>query len=129
MTDPAVLKDLRESVRRAKGPSRELNASILIAVDPDYADEMFDPLASHPSTTWITSSLDAAIALVERVLPGTARIGLVQNPDKTWNATILWVEPDDSECPQESGRSAPLALLEALLSALLIAQQEPTHVE
>ena len=62
-------------------------------------------------------TVDAALNLVEQYLP-TARVALVQQPDGSWRATILWKEQDFRHCPEVYASTAPLAIASALLAAL-----------
>ena len=72
-------------------------------------------------------SVDAALALVQRYLPG-ARVALVEQPDRTWRATILWFDDRDfRECPEVDAKLAPLAIAKALLAALEAKAQEKTR--
>ena len=62
-------------------------------------------------------TVDAALALVQRHLP-QARVALVEQPNGSWRATILWRRHEDRECPEVYARTAPLAIASALLIAL-----------
>lgn len=127
----AELEKLRDDVRICTEADRCLDARIYAAcetyskstwLEADGASVQVYKCATRVnriSPPQYTSSIDAALALCERVLPSTARFGFVQQPDSTWRATVLWVEPDESECPEADGKNAPLALLDALLSALI----------
>jgi hypothetical protein len=120
MTD---LQSLLSRVEGANGPDRELDC--LIAAATDYrnrftgellAEWLEDPARRAEAMQWegvpyVTSSLDAALALCERVLPGEAW-GLLQ--DALFDNRV--------KCSDVS-RELPLALLTALLRTL-IAQEE-----
>jgi len=145
MTDlPSLIARLRE----ADGPSRELDAAVFLALG--YHEE---PDGSMFGTVWckdgvvycgaqtaqgfVTRSLDAAVALAERLLPGWM-IALYQthreflSPDEpAWGASVAgpirWVRDDeygyDEPCFNHSeGRSVTPAL--ALLIAILTAWGE-----
>lgn len=83
---------------------------------------VYDTSTSYPAPRY-TASIDASLALVERCLPDTVRPGFQQNPDRSWSAAILRVQPDDDECPVADAKTAPLAILAALLSALSLKEQ------
>lgn len=132
MTD---LARLLERVRAATGPDHELDALICAAVgympdcistdyvaDPSYAVSSDDAarlearvygylIMARPASP-ITSSIDVALALVEKLLPGD-----------WWGLLELAVFGDHMEYhPQEpifSLEKLPLAILAALLSALV----------
>lgn len=104
----AELAELLERVKAAKRPSYDLDLAIEQAVGP-FPDRLVGAYSQ---------SVDEALALVARVLPDTVRVALVQQPDRTWEASMLRVESDDADCPVEAGRTAPLAILAALLTAL-----------
>jgi hypothetical protein len=141
MTDQ--LKELLERVEKATGPDREIDVWLLALLgdkespwgigDIEYA--LTDPeLTCDPPT--YTVSLDACLALVERVLPGHC-IGLrhdaVWGGDHRWAGLPHWqaevtdagaaddyypFEPHDHVDPNEASHCTPaLALLAALLRA------------
>ena len=62
-------------------------------------------------------TVDAALALIQRHLP-KARVALVEQPNGTWRATILWRTPEFRDCPEAHAKTAPLAIASALLAAL-----------
>ncbi len=132
------LTALLDRVRAATGPDRELDADLWWALARDSAERTYwratlgkpqkapdrlpdglGRIAVRGRSPMASGSIDAALALAERMLPGTARPGFVQQPDRSWHGTILWVEPEDAECPEEVAPTAPLAILAALLSALI----------
>ena len=134
----SALADVLERVRAAKGPDRELDSAIWCAVGcptPGLIaqDEHPEPrrqgrkLASHVPA--YTASVDAALALVGRVLPGT--YGRVEprffiDGDKVrWRGYTIrprWIDytPDDDwfDVSQADGPTPALALLAALFRAL-----------
>jgi hypothetical protein len=102
----------------ATGPSREIDAAIycaLVWIDP--------PVRGVPS---YTASIDAALALVERLLPGWAfnvcfrDDGDTTGDDGGWSVEFRrpyeWL-------PFSTATTAPLAILKALVAAL-IAQEK-----
>ncbi len=125
-----TLRDLKARLDAAKGPDRELDAAIFVAlVEPTWVTSPKDPGAvaadamSFRSTGKLhyitktskhaphyTASIDAAVALVERALPGKVvsiiadAINLVSG--ENWRGVPL-------------GKALPLALCRALLSALI----------
>jgi len=124
MTD---LQGLLERVRTAKGPDGEI----------DYA--IYRQLREYTGLQSYTASIDAALALTERVLPGWCwRIGTCCVSDDAWVAPD-WNSPvHGARLRQELGEpvygsvfdqgvdidrrppgNLPLAILEALLSALI----------
>jgi hypothetical protein len=129
MTTPSntQIEGLIERVRAATGPDRETDWRIAQAFDlpepwpesalwPPFApSSKFDKAIPH-----CTASIDAALALVDRVLPG-ALISLTQMLAR-WQARILVTDPDHpdmvSEDWFEDGETAPLAILSALLQVL-----------
>lgn len=106
MTD---LNELLERCKAATGPDRGLDYDIDKVLGLNY-DFFIRPR--------FTASIDAALDLVERMLPDTVRPGFQQNPDRSWSAAILRVQPDENECPADTAPTAPLAILTALLQAL-----------
>jgi hypothetical protein len=134
MVQIAHIQGLLERVRAATGPDAALDAEIALAfgaaVEPAERNALGDirvpawwtmPGASreewpHRKTPWpLTASLDAALALVERVLPGW-RKSISELQADEWEGSI-W----DRGCVTERyglARTAPLALLAALLVVL-----------
>lgn len=131
--------DIIRRLEEAEGPSRELNLAIFRAVHPEYDDyvEGRGGLV-HPDDgedqrvlsdiRWpaYTASLDAAIALVERKLPGCYRE--ISGPRKYLNipspvpnrflAEITTGGGFNSYRANGWGASEPIALLRALFKAL-----------
>ena len=86
MHDRAALIALLERVIRAKGYDRELDVAILIALGQcvderrgkDKKSWLYQPNGNRWDTAWhgynaaprLTASIDAVVALIERVLPG-----------------------------------------------------------
>lgn len=124
------LSELLERVKAATGPDWEINMYI------EWALGDWDNLGGHrikhkvtgeerqtsyPPSPPITSSIDAALALVDLKLPGWARY--ISKHDGEYFCS-LWLEnPEDNTTPLHSaeatGKSDPLAILAALLTALL----------
>lgn len=142
--DQEVLQDLLRRVESATGADREIGREILLALgwQRTLVGHFHGPLYywSPPGSARsslsgkdddlpdITTSLDAALALVERVLPGwlwevttiTTGVGGIRYP------TALVMSPDHApgEEIQTFGeaRTPALALLAALLKALIAEQ-------
>lgn len=112
--DAGKLDELIERVAGAPGHSRFLDAAIRAAVEPQ-----------HPITDgcpFYTSSTDAALALVERVLPGWA-LEMTAWPKVGADVTLLEVGPDGWRWSgmARTGAEAPtlpLAIILATLRAL-----------
>lgn len=139
------MEDLLAKVAAAEGPDREIDARIWQAMNPDQqvlfyggdvrtrrpaeygrlADfplEGFDDwegIAGHVGAPSLTSSVDAALALVERVLPGVRlRMGYEADADPDEGDDGPWFARIDG--PRfYSAPTLPLAMLRALLSALI----------
>lgn len=145
MTTTEPLKALRERVESAEGPDREIDALLVVIFDirPDWlvGDEgamYVDTAYIHPVVRWqsacmkrspgnppawefariptYTASLDAALALVERVKPGWHFMIEFRGHKGTFN--VVDCEPEESIAIGFSHYSAPLALLSALLKSL-----------
>jgi len=127
------LQDLLERVTAAAGPDRELDCRLFadLLMRPDgYAVVGFSPgtvaYVEAPVTTvrylaapHYTSSLDSALALVERLLPGWEWRVERQSAD-------LWIHLP-KHCQKlacAKGATPALALLAALLRALLAQQSD-----
>lgn len=146
MTD---IGELLERVKAARGGDRELDVDIAWAIEPErYGGAYWNGRTGKPGSTLplkldgmgrlsvrincpsFTASIDAALALVERVLrpehPGmTIELRFVWNShdDRGWcRAEITW--PSHEFIGHAS--SGPLAMIEALLQALT---KERTNVQ
>jgi len=139
--DGTTLKALRERVAKAAGPDREIDALICQALLPDLSGanygrpglvvDMAAPsvlgggqIAEAPP---LTASIDAALGLVERVLPGRT-----YHMDATYpEAGIDWVIFGHGKGTARSGTEKPLgpaiarAILLALLDALIALGTKP----
>jgi hypothetical protein len=146
----ADLNELLERVEKAMGPDRELDGEIAAALRdgdklPDWAKNWageWRPTIQgsvvlmqnsgepgpHFSSSKYTASIDAALALVERKLPGWH--WSVSNPfisPPTYHACVA--NPEDNgaiepwniehETHEGAGANGPLAILVALLAALI----------
>jgi len=145
MTD---LNELLERVKAATGPDRELDADLLEMASIGYYDytrsnyeyQADDANRLDLTKEWWhpfpTRTIDAALALTERVLPG-AQVGLdpiffVDDKSVKWHAVICipnwgaWVPVSNSwiDRHEERHTQRPMAILAATLSAL-IAKETP----
>lgn len=96
MSKIETLKALEARLVEAKGPARKLDASIHVAVigPVDFSSEINPQPVDLGDGNYVplyTSSLDAAVALVEKVLGDKwtiARIIFNQNDNRTWHAEL-----------------------------------------
>lgn len=108
------LVDLLERVRSATGPDRELDEALRVQL-------------GYPPKPWnYTASIDAALALTERVLPGWVWlkkspkvISLYRPLTDEEDAAKAWAKHYDG-----TGATAPIAILAATLSALIDGAKE-----
>ena len=143
--DPATLKALLARVQRSAGPDRDLDEALMVLAyvkdrrhigaqrDDGYGrwydvkdDVWVDPVTDKWVTTsalFFTKSIDAALALVERLLPGA--YWSIDHTDEGDPGKWYDVEIGQSFA---QARTAPLAILAALLTALL-AQPEGTETK
>lgn len=113
--DRAALEDLERRLKEATGPDQQLDFDIWY-----YLNDSSGVLLCKDEVPAFTASIDEALALVERMLPGR----LIElscdplHPPRWW----VGVEGTSHRMPQHSGRHnhAPLAILLALVSALII---------
>lgn len=135
MADLKILRDLRERVRKATGPDRELDARIWaefdnrdVVINPtqlmtarariaphDECMLMFDgKLLPRPP---VTGSIDAAIDLIAFVLPGWH--GSVSFGDDRPRASVSKISPLRPMPVIGKAATPALSMIEALLSALI----------
>jgi hypothetical protein len=136
---------LREMVRAAKGPDREIDVELACILEAgkgttalSYVDGSQQRVPWSPNP-WggptvplaaYTSSIDAAVALVERVLPGFGY--MIRRHETTFGtrACCSLLAPSTGEHGDTWdvwAATTPLAILDALLTALLAqAQAGPT---
>lgn len=111
MTD---LNELLERVKKATGSDKELDRAIeRMEHGPDVI----------PFTPEYTFSIDASVALMDRMLPGTLW-RLQSDPDSGsgFEATMVTGGPELGA--KGDGATAPLAILAALLSALIYKESQ-----
>jgi hypothetical protein len=113
------LQELRERIGRLTGPDRETDMLIWGALLEDKRDRWsgWSFWITAGGLPHFTASLDAAVALVERVLPGWN--WLLRNDNCLANLWAPGTEPNDGDACYPSWAGTPvLALLLALLDAL-----------
>lgn len=113
------VEGLLERVKAATGPDRELDR----AIGEHFGECDYSGPAHHrPLSDWArpyTASIDAALALVERCLPGW--VVLIDQYPSSWTVNIAHYKTgygvwgDDFDATAKTG---PLAILSALLHAL-----------
>lgn len=121
MTLSTDLADLLARVEAATGPDREIDGLLYCMEDeviqrcwPHWGREQRENL-----TPRYTASLDAALALVERVLPGsTVDIGSDDNETGRFYYGVVWPEGRSAGSETNSRHSMALALVASLLRAL-----------
>lgn len=114
------IADLLERVKAASGPDRGLDDAILEATNPHR--NRGGPYTSWRAAAWafcwdtrITASLDAALALVERVLPGsTWSVG-----NRSRGAQAYMMRAPGLTLIGGNAPTPALALLAALIQALI----------
>jgi hypothetical protein len=71
-----------------------------------------------------TISADEVLALAKRVLPSEARLGLVEQPDASWQVVVIWIAPAEYDAVYADGPTATIALLIAIVGALILIQEK-----
>ena len=132
--EDADIASLLERVTAARGPDRVLDLDLARALVPDVVvlRRNDDDTANEPHTYWeYTASIDAALALVERMLPGW-KWGVASVAVKTgekspegyprygtgFRAHVTQVSALRPMPSVAEGPTAPLAILVALLRSL-----------
>jgi hypothetical protein len=113
------LEELREMVGKATGPDRELDVALgALWPDPPFNVTTAILRNAKPVCPAFTASIDAALALVERKLPG-CRWYIGRNPEakRECDATL---EASNGTAGGADAPTAPLAILAALLDALAL---------
>lgn len=146
MTNTQELQNLLERVERAQGPDRELDTAIAFVTcfRPDEKHDRLGSFAAHEAkhgyaAAWIahrpwhgdwsipvyTTSIDAALALVQLVLPGSAYVlnafRVATKPDDVW---MFKCHLSDGCSGIADGRTQALAVCAALLKALIAQADE-----
>lgn len=136
--DLAHLRALRDRLGAAKGgdPSLDVRITAALAEPGEWSEDDIEYACKDPRRTCdpkpYTSSIDAALALVERVLPGACVEvtvnGTAQDGRKVAQA-FIWLDAEDhgeyGECWQAANGS--LAILSALLSAQIAELEAASH--
>lgn len=126
------LSELLERVRGATGPDRELDDDLLEIVGIgyyDYTRSNYEYRVDEPSKLDLTkawghphptASIDAALALTDRCLPDANCKGVEYDPSSGWSAYVSRNNVQNGHWLKEAyAPTAPLAILDALLSALI----------
>lgn len=130
MADPATLRALLERVKTATVADRYLDAALWCALlspedKPSQSRPGYVPITDDDPSRWgyketqhYTASVDDALALIERVLPGAeVLVGNVRD-DRQWTANV---GPRETFVAGEARLPTPaLALLAALLEAKIM---------
>jgi hypothetical protein len=110
------LDELIARLEKATGPDARLDTDIMIALGQWTEREWwsFDYQKHTPAN--LTSSLDAAIDLMEKVLPDAqVLIGFKQTEE-----TLPWARSICRHAPDATGRTPAIALCIAILKALQV---------
>lgn len=119
--DREKLADLLAKVQAATGPDRELDSRLLcVHTGEDFEGLIRDGYTvSDINPAEYTASIDAALVLVEKVLPDVMwRLQSDPTTGDGYEASLVSSERFPPSDGRASGATAPLALLAALLSAL-----------
>ncbi|MCJ2009905.1 hypothetical protein [Methylobacterium sp. J-092] len=117
------MRELLARVKAAEGPDRRLDYEIFTAFATPGEANPWDPAAGH----FYTASIDAAVALAGRVLPGT--MWAVGEMEGGPFCRLVYPKSDGFReavsMEQDGGPdSAPLAICAALLTALIAAEDQ-----
>lgn len=136
----SALKELLDRVNAATGPDREIDERLAILAGWHWKPQMgsfgywvgpddFDYFGYTGDVPNFSEDMNAALALVERVVPGWVWTVAARNtaPEhgRPWAdvASLEWIEAGDDaigcEYAEASAATPALALLSALLSALI----------
>lgn len=110
MTHPSDLVELRERVRKATGPDRDLDKALSERFGRKN-DHGVIIAAGYLGIADFTASIDAALRLVGEALPSHE-----WEVHRYW--CELWREDFSAGSVTGHGQSAPLAILDAALTAL-----------
>lgn len=111
------LEELLERVEKATGPDRLLDARL--------RDKFYQPYGHKNPTEPIrayTASVDAALALVERVLP-KSDVSLFKRIDG-WNSFVKNLLTHEVFAPETKRPNGALAILSALFRALIAQEKQ-----
>lgn len=118
--------ELGERVGKATGADRRLEIDIWRALDG--GEEAY--AAGRTPLPWLnnyTESVDAALGLVERLLPGSEMTMLLNHAPRDWQTACIRVAPLKSVCGEEA--TLPLAIIAALLRALKSLSENTNELE
>lgn len=125
MTDITALREIERRLSEAKEGDRALDLDIARTLCPDVIvmRQRDDDSGSDPYTHWkCTASLDSAIALCERVLPGwSIQVRTENHRENGWQADV-WCSwgPTAYQRSVAAARPSPaLALCLAIVRALI----------
>lgn len=111
MQNREEIEKLREMVRTATGPDREIDAEVWWLTEPVEWLKWEYNTAAKTEIPRFTSSTDAALALCERLQPEML-VRISNEYQGWWRATV-------GLSTGETSKTAPLALVDAVLTALL----------
>jgi len=126
------LEALLQRVEAAEGPDRDLDADIVLWRHPELAEWPRSDRGGWVSPEWglisppehFTASVDAALALVERVLPDVERIDVIAFPNLVHRGRAeVWLDGDTRVVA--NAKTPALALIAALLRALIASTPTP----
>lgn len=145
--EDADIAGLLERVEKATGPDRYLDACIIQAVTPELHDAFADHVGfvvggNHEQPTRapeLTASIDVALALVERLLPGWS-VRIYSHPGAAYvdiyrlgeyidlpsGAPVRNISSPYYEAVRINDRHVALAIVEALLRSLIQEQKDGT---
>lgn len=120
MTD---LTSLIERLEKAEGPSRELDRAIWEAFGSPSRSDGVPEFAGFLGIAMFSSSIDAAVSLAERVLPGWffEHIGndaMGEDDYMSWLGWTVELSPGMSAGAQGQAKTLPIAIVIATLRAL-----------
>ena len=131
MTKLEQYRDIAKRLEAATGPDWKIDKRIalLFSLGWDYSADWGPRGCDSPVAFEYSASIDAALALVEKVLPGwiTSSANQAVNLGDS-NPTWFW-ELDNPRSPDTTpqGRSAPtapLAIMKAIFAALIAQEEE-----
>ena len=117
------LKKLLERVETATGADRDLDKAICCHFEPKKIWVRDNNGIGFPGyiAPALTVSIDAAVALVEKMLPMS--VWSIYNSDPkcvtTGGSAFIYADSDDDDAFRAAGASPALALLAAMLRALI----------
>jgi hypothetical protein len=121
--DREKLADLLAKVQAATGPDVEIDAALYVLEVPRMAEILphWSAIQKSDLITPYTDSIDASLALVERLLPDWQMEQVAWGKDK--GGPIIasignFGRADEYRCGYGDASTVPLAILAALLSAL-----------